>query len=419
MSPGDDALKFGLLVLAGSGAALLAVQSHRLTSRLRVPAPALFLLAAVLVVTLVPGVQPPPERVVERVVTVALLVILFDGGLHLGRRRLRGSLAPVLSLGLLGTFATVAGVAVLAHLLLGVNAYAAVLLATAVSPTDPAVVFSVLGQQEVEGRSGTILEGESGTNDPVGIALLTALIAAGSLSVGAVSQALGAFALQLAVGAAVGLVGGRLVLLLWRRLPLPGEGLYAVRVLVGAGTVFGLASVAHGSGFLAVFVAGIVLADEPAPYKVEVERFHAALASLAEIVAFFVLGLTVDVHVLARADVWGPGLVMGVLLTLVLRPLLAGPFLLPFLLPARGELAFVLLAGLKGAVPLLLGTLLRPLPGGERLYGVVVVVTVLSVVVQGAAVPTVARRLGLRLTRREPPGELVDPTLPPPLPEQG
>ena len=311
MNPGDDALRFGLLVLAGSGAALLAVQSHQLTSRLRVPAPALFLLAAVLVVTLVPGVQPPPERTVERAVTVALLVILFDGGLHLGRRRLRGSLAPVLSLGLLGTFATVAGVAVLAHLLLGIDAYAAVLLATAVSPTDPAVVFSVLGQQEVEGRSGTILEGESGANDPVGIALLTALMAAGSLSVGAVSQALGAFALQLAVGAAVGLVGGRLVLLLWRRLPLPGEGLYAVRVLVGAGTVFGLATVAHGSGFLAVFVAGIVLADEPAPYKVEVERFHAALASLAEIVAFFVLGLTIDVHVLACADVWGPGLVLG------------------------------------------------------------------------------------------------------------
>ena len=408
MSPESEALRYGLLILAGSGAALLAVQSHRLTERLRVPAPALFLLAAVLVVTWVPGVQPPPERVVERIVTVALLVILFDGGLHLGRRRLRGALTPVLSLGLLGTFATVAGIAALAHLLLDVNAYAAVLLATAIAPTDPAVVFSVLGQQEVEGRSGTILEGESGANDPVGIALLTALLAAGGLSASAVGQALGSFVLQLVVGAAVGVVGGRLLLLLWRARPLPGEGLYAVRILVGAGTVFGAATVAHGSGFLAVFVAGIVLADEPAPYKAEVERFHAALASLAEIVAFFVLGLTVDVHVLGRSDVWIPGLVIGVLLTLVLRPLLAAPFLLPARL-SRGELAFVLLAGLKGAVPLLLGTMLLPLPGGARLYGVVVVVTGLSVVVQGALVPTVARRLGLQLTRREPPGELVDP----------
>ncbi|MGB8649873.1 MAG: cation:proton antiporter [Mycobacteriales bacterium] len=395
-----DSLGFGLLVLCASAAALLAVQSHRLSERLRIPTPAFFLVAAALAVELVPALHEPSHRTVERVVTVALVVILFDGGLHIGAARLRASAPTVLSLGVLGTFATVAGAALLAYGVLGVSWYTAVLVATAIAPTDPAVVFSVLGRREVEGRSGTVLEGESGANDPVGIALMAALLGAGSLSGGALLEVAGTFVLQMAVGAVVGIVGGRLLLLVMRRVALPAEGLYPVRTLVAAGVLFGLATVAHGSGFLAVFVAGIVIGDERAPYKREVERFHSALASLGEVVAFAFLGFTVHLDVLAHREVWLPGLALGLLLAVVVRPLLAGPLLLRSGL-SRGEGAFVLFAGLKGAVPLLLGSLLTGLPSGERLYGVVVVVVLVSVVGQGALVPTMARRLHVRMQRVE------------------
>jgi potassium/hydrogen antiporter len=398
-----DTLTYGLLVLCVAGAGLLAVQSHAVSQRIRIPAPALFLLAAACAVRFVPGLEQPSARTVERVVTVALLVILFEGGMGIGAARFRSAGSAVLGLGVLGTFGTVVGASVLAHEALGVSWYLAVLVATAIAPTDPAVVFSVLGQREVEGRSGTVLEGESGANDPVGIALMAALLSAGSLSGGALVHVAGTFLMQMVIGGVVGLVGGRLLLLLMRRVPVPGEGLYPVRTLVAAGILFGVATVAHGSGFLAVFLAGVVIGDERAPFKREIERFHSALASLAEIVAFAYLGFTVDLDVLLRSDVWVPGLVIGVLLAVLVRPVVALPILLPVRLSA-GERAFVLFAGLKGAVPLLLGSLLLPLAGGDRLYGVVVVVVLVSVLVQGTLVPTVARLLhvGMRPVEPEP-----------------
>jgi cell volume regulation protein A len=150
--------------------------------------------------------------------------------------------------------------------------------------------------------------------------------------------------------------------------------------------------VLHGAGFLAVFVGGILLGDEDSPYPVEAPRHHGALASAGEVVAFVALGLTVDLGVLSHHDVLVPGLVLAVLLALVVRPVLVAPLLVRARL-SRGESLFVLLAGLKGAVPLLLGLRLVPEHSGERLYGVVVVVVLFSVVVQGSAVPWLVQRL--------------------------
>ena len=164
-----------------------------------------------------------------------------------------------------------------------------------------------------------------------------------------------------------------------------------------------VAAVAHGSGFLAVFIAGIVLGDQPAPYKREIERFHDALASLAEIVAFAVLGLTVDLSLLARADVWVPGVVAGAAVAFVIRPVLVGLCLAPARMAAR-ERAFILFAGLKGAVPILLGSFLlgAHIPGARRYYAIVAVVVIFSVVVQGSLVPAAARLLRLPMRPVEP-----------------
>jgi cell volume regulation protein A len=398
-----DVMPFGLIVLVVAVAGLLAVLSNRISERIQIPAPAIFLLCAAVVTASRPELFTLSGTTVERIVTFAVAVILFDGGLHIGWPRLRRALVAVLAVGVIGTFATAAALAVLAHVAFGLSWWVALLLGTALAPTDPAVVFSVLGQREVAGRTGTILEGESGANDPVGIALMGSLLAAGGLGWSTAGGVAVDFTLQMAIGALAGLVGGRALVVFMRRVALPNEALYPLRTFAGGFAIFGLATVLHGSGFLAIFVAGIVLGDARAPYKGEIERFVGALASLGEIVAFVILGLTVDLHTLAQADVWGPGLLLAAVLAFVVRPVVAGVTLQPIDL-RRGERAFVLWAGLKGAVPILLGSFLvtAHVPGAQRLYGIIIVVVACSVVVQGGLVPVVARRLGVPMNTIAP-----------------
>ena len=268
------------------------------------------------------------------------------------------------------------------------------------------MVFSVLGRRELAGRSGTILEGESGANDPVGIALMASLLAAGEMTgLHAVGAGVLEFVLQMVVGAAAGVVGGFGLLAFMRRVSLPSEGLYPLRALAGAAVIYAVATVAHGSGFLAVFLAGIILGDARAPYKAEIERFHSSLASLGEIVAFTVLGLTISLPTLLDGNAWVIGLVLAALLAFLVRPLLVGLLLIPVRL-ATNERIFVLWAGLKGAVPILLGTFLLTsgLAGTLRMYDVIFVVVAFSVIVQGGLVPLIADRVGLpmRMVRTEP-----------------
>jgi cell volume regulation protein A len=397
--------RYALAILSASVGALAAVLLNRVTERIRIPAPLLMLVGAAVVGKLVPALQISDVVTVEHVVTIALALILFDGGMHIGWRRLRVAAAPIALMGVAGTFLTAGAGAVVMHVAFGLDWYLAALVGAAVAPTDPAVVFSVLGNREIRGRSGTILEGESGANDPVGIALMASLLAAGGLNWVAAGQVAGQFALQMAIGLAVGAAGGLALLWFVRKVALPNEALYPLRTVFCALVLYGLATIAHGSGFLAVFVAGIVIGNPSAPFKREIERFHSALASLGEIVAFLVLGLTVDLTVLARTDVWVPGLVLGVSLAVVIRPVFAGLCLLPARLRPN-ELAFVLFAGLKGAVPILLGELLRAahVPHAQRLYGIVVVVVVFSVLVQGGLVPAAVRvlRLPTRPVQPEP-----------------
>lgn len=399
----NETARYALIVLLASTVGLVAVLANRLTERVKIPVPLLVLVGAAVAVNVVPHLQMPPERTVERVITIALVLILFDGGMHIGWSRFRAAAAPITAVGVVGTFLTAAGGALLLHLACGLNWYLALLVATAVAPTDPAVVFSVLGRREVAGRSGTILEGESGANDPVGIALMGSLIAAGGISAAGFASVGAQFVLQMVIGAATGVIAGRALLLFMRRVPLPSEGLYPLRTLTSSLMLYGIATLAQGSGFLAVFVAGIVIGDEHAPYKRETQRFHAALAGLAEIVAFTILGLTVDLRVLIDPEVWVPGLVLGAALTVVIRPLGVGACLLPARLRGN-ERAFILFAGLKGAVPILLGELLRTahVPQAERLYGIVIVVVSFSVLVQGSLVPTVAKLLHLPMHTVDP-----------------
>ena len=401
----SDTYPYAWLLLLTAAVGFAALLSNRLTERLRIPAPALMLAASAAAVAAVPGLHSPPEQVVERLVTVALICILFDGGMGIGWPNFRAASRPIAIVGVAGTFLTAAFAALLLRVVVGLDWYPALLVGTAVAPTDPAVVFSVLGQREVSGRSGTILEGESGANDPVGIALMSSLLSAGSLSGGAFAEVAGEFVLQMAVGAVFGVLGGRALLWFMRSVPLPGEGLYPVRTMACALALFAVTTLVHGSGFLAVFVAGILIGEARAPYKREIEHFHTALSSVGEIVAFVVLGLTVSLRNLSYANAWLPGLLLGAVVAFVIRPVVVGLLLSGGGL-RRNEKVFVLFSGLKGAVPILLGGFLLAahLANADRLYGIVVVAVVFSVVVQGSLVPSVARwlRIPMRVIEPEP-----------------
>jgi cell volume regulation protein A len=366
---------FGLAILIASAILAAAVLSNKLSERVPIPAPAIFLLAAAITVHFWPALGRAISIVgVERVAVVALILILFDGGMRIGWKRFRVAAVPITVLGVFGTFTTAVLIALAGRYLFDFSWTGAGILGAALAPTDPAVMFSVLGKHELGGSTGTILEGESGVNDPVGIALMIGMIEFATHANATPWIVVKEFALEMSVGLAVGM----------------------------AGLIYGVAAVAHGSGFLAVFVAGVLIGDADYPLRRDVERFHTSLASLAEVVVFIGLGLTVNKVNLE--PVWKDAVLIALVLAFLARPF----GIVPFLVPLRmrwNEQIFVMWSGLKGAVPILLAAfaLIQNVPGSERIYGIVFVVVAFSVIVQGSTVPFVARRLGIpmRLVHRE------------------
>jgi cell volume regulation protein A len=395
---------FGLILLVLAGGFALALVAIRFTSWFPVPAPALFLLSAALLSELFPDLHDDVSiRTVERLAVVALIVILFHGGMHIGLRRFRSAATPIVLLGTVGTFATAGIVAVGAKLVLDVDWTTAGIIGAALAPTDPAVTFSVLGRREVVGSTGTILEGESGMNDPVGIALLIGMVELAQHSDATFWVVVQEFSVEMTVGLVVGVAGGLLLIQAMRRGSLPSEGLYPLRTLAAAGLIYGVAAIAEGSGFLAVFVAAVLAGDARAPFKAEIERFHSALASLAEIAVFVALGITLDVTEVVTSSVLWEGIVLALILAFLARPLAVAPLLARSRL-RTGERIFVMWGGLKGAVPILLGTLavLSGVDEANRIYQLIFVVVAFSVLVQGSTVPWAARRLGVRMRTRAP-----------------
>jgi cell volume regulation protein A len=337
-----------------------------------------------------------------RVGVVALALILFDGGLNTPLSALRKTAAPAGILATFGVAGTAVLVAVVAHWL-GLGWSAALLLGAVVSSTDAAAVFSVLRGSglQLKRRVGVTLEVESGINDPVAV-ILTTVLTQNLLTPGA---AYGfripvEIVVQLVVGGAVGVgvgYGGRYLL---SRLTLAAGGLYPVITLALALFAFGSATLGHGSGFLAVYLAGLLLGNGPLPYRTGLLRVHDALAWLSQVGMFLILGLLV--YPSRLIDVVGVGLSIAALLAFVIRPLVAVLCLVPFRYPPR-EVLYIGWVGLRGAVPIVLATfpVLAGAPGADRLFDLVFFIVVANALVPGATVSWVTRKLGLQ--SREPP----------------
>jgi cell volume regulation protein A len=393
---------YATLILIVAGGFTLAALSTRITDHIPIPAPAIFLIAAAAVSDLWPSLYDDIEiRTVERIAVVALIVILFNGGIEIGWRRMRDAAGPVLSVGLIGTFATAGLIAVFIHYALGLDWTLSGLVGAAIAPTDPAVTFAVLGRRELRGRTGTILEGEAGVNDPAGIALMLGMIELATHD-DATAWVIGReFVVEMVVGAVFGLIGARVLIPAIRSMRLPSESLYPVLALVAAASLYGVTTVAHGSGFLAVFLLGMKVGDARMPFKGEIERFQTSLASLAELTVFVALGLTIDLGSLSTRD-WLEGIAIALVLGLIVRPVVVAATLARADL-GRNEKAFIAWSGLKGAVPVLLAAfgLIGHVDDGQRIYGLVFVVVLVSVLGQGTLVPWVATRLRIPMRERE------------------
>jgi potassium/hydrogen antiporter len=388
---------FGLIVLVVAGTAAALLVASQITVRLRLfPAPAFFLLGTALVSNAVWDTHPVlPIRNVERIAVVALIVILFDGGINVGWHRFRSSLPAIGLLGIGGTAATAALATLFAHYVLGFHWILAGILGAALAPTDPAVILSVLRGWNIVGRTGTALAGELGVNDAVSIALVIGLVDYAHSSHGSLLIVVRDFGVEIGVGAAVGGAIGLALPFLLRHARFPAEGLYGLSTLIAAAIAYGAAASAHGSGFLAAFIVGVLLGAERTPYKGEIERFSRALASFAEMAVFAALGLTIDLETLGHRGIWQDGLAISAFILVVARPAVVLVALSPLRM-RRNEKLFTAWAGMKGAAPILLAAV-AVVAGfeSERMYGIVFIAVLASVVVQGSTVHLVAARLGI------------------------
>lgn len=389
--------------LALSTALLLAaLAAVPLFEHLRLPSPAAFLTVGIAVGLL--GVGPArdvPMVRLEQIAAVGLFIILFQGGLATGFRAARAAARPIATLGLLGTAGTAAGIALIAHLGLRLEGSMALLVGVALAPTDPAAVYAVLRGRAGSRRARTVLEGESGVNDPTGIALMVAVTAAVATPDSSYPDAVLRFVEELSIGSATGLGGGFLLVAALRATPRLEEGVQAIALVLAAVLLGALTAVLHGSGFLAVYLAGLLLSDEWARQDTRHHAVPEALSAVAEPFLFAMLGAAF------APMVSGKDVVPGVLLTLatvfIVRPLVAGPCLIGSRLRRRDRI-LVSWGGLKGVVPLLLAAYpaLEDYDGASRVAAIVLVATAASLLAQGATLPLIAQDAADARNERRP-----------------
>ena len=381
-----------LMLLAGGLVLLASIVATRAASRVGLPSLLLFLGVGVIVGEDGLGLHFDNYLLADHLGTVALAIILVEGGLTTRFSDVKKVLAPAGVLATVGVAVSMAVTAAGAHLLLGIDWQLALLLGAVVSVTDAAAVFSVLRVVPLPRRVAGLLEAESGFNDaPAVILVLMFSVTPLKLSAG---QALAELVYELVVGAAIGLACGFLGSIALRHIALPASGLYPLATF-GVGMVaFAAGGSAHASGFLACYLAAVVLANTGLPHRAATRSFAEGLGWLAQIGLFVLLGLLVDPSDLGVE--LAAGIVIGLVLLLIARPLSVFVSLVWFRVPWR-EQVFVSWAGLRGAGPIVLATF--PIVGGVqdsvRILTIVFILVVVYTLVQGPSLHFLAHRLGL------------------------
>ncbi|MFB1489239.1 MULTISPECIES: potassium/proton antiporter [unclassified Thiocapsa] len=387
------------IILVVSLVLFASILASVVTSRFGVPLLLVFLFIGMLLGEEGPGgIQFDDVQMAHLFGSLALAIILFDGGLVTPFRNFRVGLKPAVGLATVGVLITAGVTGLFAAWWLDLHWMEGLLLGAIVGSTDAAAVFSLLRSQglELKQRVGATLEIESGSNDPMAIFLtivLMELIISGSDDVGLVL--LLEFVRQMGLGALFGILGGLGLVRLINRLEM-SPGLYPLAVMAGGLSIFGITSVMQGSGFLAIYLAGLVVGNRPMQSSQYIKRFHDGIARLSQIGMFLMLGLLVTPSELL--PVASDALLFAAVLTLVARPIAVWLCLLPFRFPWR-EQVFVGWVGLRGAVPIILALfpLLAGMDQASMYFNIVFFVVLVSLLIQGWTVASSARRLGLEV----------------------
>jgi potassium/hydrogen antiporter len=323
----------------------------------------------------------------------ALLVILTEGGLSTKWREIRPAVPAAAVLSTIGVGVSVTVTASAAHYLVGLNWQTSLLMGAVVSSTDAAAVFSVLRKVPLPSRLTGVLEAESGFNDAPVVILVVAL-SAPHATADHWYVLVGEIVLELAIGLVVGLAVGKLGELGLGRVALPASGLYPIAVMALCVLSYAGSAIAHGSGFLSVYLTALILGNARLPHRPAVRGFADGLAWIAQIGLFVLLGLLVTPHDLTD-DVW-PAIAIGLVLTVVARPLSVLCCMLPFDQRWRDQ-ALLSWAGLRGAVPIVMATIPRvaEVEGSERIFNIVFLLVIIFTAVQGPTLPWLARKLRL------------------------
>lgn len=386
MADGHLVLVAGALLTAGLAASLLA-------GRMRLPSLVLFLGVGMLLGSDGAGWLPFDDYELARDVgIVALALILFEGGLNAGFGEIRPVLRPVISLALLGTLITAAICGLAASLLFDFSVLECLLLGAIVSSTDGAAIFALLRGSALKRKLARTLEGEAGMNDPIAVLLVVGFIEWIEQPDYGLLDMAGLFVREVGIGALVGIGVGFAAVWAFKRVALATPGLYPVASIATAALAFGAADTLHGSGFLAVYLAGLVLGSATIPARHTINTFHQGMAWIAQLGMFLVLGLLVFPSELPGVALEGTALAL--VLMLVARPVAAFVAAIgPFSVADRAVLGW---AGLRGAVPVVLATfpVIAGVAHSEEFFDIVFFAVLLSTVVQGATFEPFARRMG-------------------------
>ncbi|MBU2328366.1 MAG: potassium/proton antiporter [Alphaproteobacteria bacterium] len=335
--------------------------------------------------------------------SLALAVVLFDSGYGTSLQSFRLSAAPALTLATFGVLLTTFLLGLAAHILFGFSYLEGFLLGAILASTDAAAVFFLLriGGINIRDRVRSTLEVESGTNDPMAIFLaiaLVELIAGGGGSEGLSLELLRLFVEQMGIGLILGLAGGASIALILRRLHIE-QGLAPIFMLALALMIFSFTGMIGGSGFLAVYVAGIYAGSRKLPATVAIKRFQDGMTWLAQIIMFLVLGLLATPS--QFPEILLPAVLLALFLVFVARPIAVWLCLLPFDFTQR-ETGFIAWVGLRGAVSILLGIVpvVGKMENGETFFNTAFIVVMISLVLQGWTIKPLAKRLGLIIPRR-------------------
>src|SRR5215216_1090851 len=389
-----------IAILLGAVLVMAGILSSLLALRFGAPLLLVFLLIGMLAGDAGPGqLSFDDVRTTYLVGSVALALILFDGGLRTKFQSIRIVLAPSMVLATIGVLLTALVTAPAAKYALDLNWTESLLVGAVVASTDAAAVFLLVHTQglRLRPRVGATLEAESGTNDPFAIFLTLMLVEFISSGQSSLAHIALEFAREAVLGAIIGVIGGRLVVLALNRLALP-QGLHAPFVATAALVIFGVSQIAHGSGFLAVYLAGIIIGNRPTRAHNSVVTFLDAATWLAQIVMFVLLGLLVSPNRLL--DSVGPAVIVALTLMLLARPVAVFLCLVPFRFNWR-EKVFIAWVGLRGAVAIFLASIpmLVGLSKAYLYFDVAFVVVFISLLLQGWTLAPAARWLHVALPR--------------------